>query len=97
MAGQRKAKLSMFIKSIHPKENIGEDEEYIVAALVNIFKGSVRGPMPPRPREWEDGREYVEITEELYTDGTRKFISREEKVYRKVEQVGGSARGRWVR
>lgn len=94
MAGKRKAKLSMIVTAVHPKENTEEEKEYIVAALVNLLKGNVRGPMPPRPPEWEDGREIVKITEELYTDGTTKFISREETTYRKAERKGRAPRRR---
>lgn len=93
MASKREPKLSMVIKSTHPKENTEEEKEYLAAALVNLLK---RGKhlMPPRPPEWEDGREIVEITEELYKDGTRKFISREEKLYRKAEGGGRTPRRR---
>jgi hypothetical protein len=89
MSSRRTARMLMRVIAVHPKKNTPEEEEYIVAALVNILKGGTH-PIPPRPREWEEGREIVEITEEVYSDGTTKFINREETVYRK----GGTPRHR---
>lgn len=78
---------------IYPKENTEEEFEYGVAFILNILKRG-KHPMPPRPREWEDGREIIKITEESYSDGTRKFISREETVYQKDERKGRTPRYR---
>ncbi|HJQ33351.1 MAG TPA: hypothetical protein VJ866_14285 [Pyrinomonadaceae bacterium] len=91
MGGKRKARLSITFVARFPKENTLEEIEYLAAALLSIVEKG-KHPIPPPPPDWEDGREIVEITEELYTDGTKKFISREEKLYRKPEMRGGKKR-----
>ncbi len=93
MSSKRKPKLVTIATAVFPKENTEEEKEYLAACLLNLLQPGKR-PMPPRPPELAEGREVVEVTEELYSDGTRKLISRRDATYSKPAVGSVGARGR---
>jgi hypothetical protein len=73
--------------AIHPKENTEEEKIWLGFVLLNIaYPGKY--PIPPRPEVYYEGRELVEIREEICPDCGEKIISVKEAVYRENERKG---------
>jgi hypothetical protein len=69
----------MHVVAVFPKENTEEEKSYLADCLLSLAEH--KRPLPPRPPEWEEGREVVEVTKEFYSDGTSKTVDVRETKY----------------